>query len=61
MWRTGITIGLGWGAVFAGIIVGIIYFVGGDWVQGVISLAAGAALLAVAVGTANALTRTMNR
>ena len=61
MWRTGITIGLGWLALFVGIVFGIIYFIDGDWVAGVISLAAGAAVLAVAVGAANALTRTVNQ
>lgn len=61
MWRTGITIGLGWLALLAGVVTGIIYFVSGDWVPGVISIAAGAAVLAVATGAANALTRTVNQ
>ena len=61
MWRTGITIGLGWLALLVGVVFGIIYFIDGDWVAGAISLAAGAAVLAVAVGAANALTRTVNQ
>ena len=61
MWRTGITITLGWAALFAGVGVGIWQLVDGDWVTGVIALAAGAAALAVATGLANALTRTINR
>ena len=61
MWRTGITISLGWAALFAGLGVGIWRFVEGDWVSGVIALAAGAAALAAATALANALTRTINR
>ena len=61
MWRTGITITLGWAAMFAGLGLGIWRFVDNDWVLGVVALAAGAAALALATALANALTRTMNR
>lgn len=61
MWRTGVSIGLGWGALFAGIGVGIWQFVAGDWVNGVIALAAGVGAMVVATTVANALTRTVNQ
>ena len=61
MWRTGITITLGWAAMFAGLGVGIWRFVESDWVFGVAALVVGAAALAAATALANALTRTINR
>ncbi len=61
MWRTGITIGLGWLALFAGFGVGIWQFAIGEWIGGVIALGAAVAAITLTTATANALTRTMNR
>jgi hypothetical protein len=61
MWRTGITVGLGWLVLLSGVGIGIWQFAIGEWVPGAVALSAGATAIIVSTVLANALTRTMNR
>ena len=60
MWRTGITMGIGWLALIAGFINMIIDFSNEDWGAGITRIVAGVVVIAITTGIANLLTRTIN-
>lgn len=60
MWRTGMTMGIGWLTLIVCVVWGIYDFTKGDWGAGITAIILGFVVIAITTGIANFLTRTIN-